>query len=69
MTTYGKLTTFDVVNGVGVIQPETGGKSLRFERTSLNWPRQSPPATNQRLSYEDSTDENGKPCAINLQPA
>lgn len=69
MTNFGKLTTFDVVNGVGIIQPETGGKTLRFERSALNWPRQAPPATNQPLSYEASTDEHGKACAINLQPA
>lgn len=65
MKNFGKVTSFDNVNGEGLIAPESGGKDLSFQRSSMSWDRNVAPATGQRLSYDLMTRE-GKTSAVNL---
>ena len=69
MANFGKITTFDVAKGAGMIQPEKGGNPLRFERSALKWDRSDDPSADQRLTYDDGKDANGNACAVNVQPA
>lgn len=69
MANFGKITTFDTANGVGMLQPEKGGDPLRFERSALTWDSEDAPKPNQRLTYEDGKDAKGNACAVKLQSA
>ena len=53
--------------GLRIILPETGGDALRFKNSAIRWGRTDSPKANQRLSYELSTNADGKACAINLR--
>lgn len=66
MKLFGTLKSFDVVQGIGSIKPETGGDDIRFENSAIQWNRAKSPQTDQRLSYELGTSKDGQPRALNL---
>lgn len=69
MKQFGIIKTFDQAKGFGVLTPEKDGRDLPFNQSALQWQRSDSPKVKQRLSYEEGTDKNGNPCAVNLQPA
>jgi cold shock CspA family protein len=67
MKYFGTVKSFDTINGLGELKPETGGDMLRFERSAFSWENDSVPAVGQRLSYDVGTTKERQPCALNLQ--
>ena len=65
MKYFGTVKSFDETLGRGSLAPETGGDSLRFERTAFSWDSGASPRVGQRLSY-DLAHTNGQPSAVNL---
>ena len=66
MKYFGTVKSFDTVEGLGEIKPETGGEMLRFERSAFTWENDSVPTVGQRLSYDIGTTQERQPCALNL---
>jgi cold shock CspA family protein len=67
VTLFGTVQSFDEAQGFGSIQPEDGGKALRFENSAIKWNRSDSPRAEQRLTYELGTGADGQPRAVNLQ--
>ena len=65
---YGKVESFDNNKGTGLITPETGGKSLPFDRAAFSWTDKLAPSVGRRLSYEVA-DKAGVHSATKLQHA
>ena len=65
---YGKVESFDIDKGTGLLTPETGGQRIAFERSAFSWENKTPPIIGQRLSYEVA-EQAGVPSAIKLQHA
>ena len=63
---FGIVQSFDKAKGFGSIQPEAGGEPLRFENSAIKWARSDHPKAEMRLTYELSSNLEGKPCAVNL---
>lgn len=66
MKLFGTLKSFDVLQGVGSITPETGGDEIRFDNSAIQWNRAKAPEPDQRLSYDLGTGKDGQPRALNL---
>ena len=67
MKLFGTIKSFDQNTGLGFIKPENGSADLRFENSAVQWGKSTSPHTDQRLSYEVGTAQDGKTCAVNLQ--
>ena len=67
MKLFGTVKSFDSAQGHGLITPEAGGETIRFNK-SATWDKSTPPTVGQRLSYEAS-QQNNQPLALNLQTA
>lgn len=68
MKLFGTVNSFDNDKGHGSIKQETGGVDLNFERSAISWDaKETPPTAGQRLSYEVGTNQDSKPCALNLK--
>ena len=67
MKYFGTVKSFDSAQGHGEITPETGGDTLRFERSGFAWVKDSVPSIGQRLSYEVGMNSDRQPRALNLQ--
>ena len=68
MKFFGTVNSFDIDQGRGSIKPETGGDNLAFERSAFSWDiKANPPKAGQRLSYDVGTNNDSKPCALNLE--
>jgi cold shock CspA family protein len=50
-----------------MIQPETSGEQLPFERSAISWGTEKLPTSGQRLSYDVGSNSERQPCAVNLQ--
>ena len=68
MKLFGTVESFDESNGFGVIKPEESSKTIRFEKSAINWENKTPPPVGKRLSYELS-EAAGETRAVNLQNA
>ena len=64
MRTKGKLTSWNDEKGFGFIEPLDGGKRV-FIHIKVFANRGLRPAINQVVTYQLSTDRQGRPCAIN----
>jgi cold shock CspA family protein len=67
MKYFGTVKSFDTQQNLGSIKPETGGDELSFDRKAFSWDGETPPTVGQRLSYDVGTNNERKPCAVNLQ--
>ena len=66
MTHYGKIKSYDIRNGTGMITPENGDEALPFARADT--PRDAPePVIDQRYGYDTRLFDGGVPQAVNLQ--
>jgi cold shock CspA family protein len=68
MKLFGTVESFDETKGQGLIKPEASGKTIRFEKSAINWENKTPPPVGKRLSYELS-ETGGETRAVNLQNA
>ena len=55
MRLSGTVKSFDKVTGRGLIEADSGGEHLVFERSGIYWNPQVPPLEGQRLTYELGT--------------
>jgi cold shock CspA family protein len=67
MKYFGTVKSFDITQGRGQIEQETGGNDLPFEKSAITWGKDVDPTLGQRLSYDVGTDPNRQRCAVNLQ--
>ena len=67
MKYFGTVKSFDNDSGHGMIKPEAAGDELGFERSAITWGTDKLPTTGQRLSYDVGSNNDRKPCAVNLQ--
>ena len=67
MKYFGTVKSFDTIKGHGEITPESGGEMLGFEPSAISWEKDNIPSVGQRLSYDDGSNEQRKPRAVNLQ--
>ena len=65
MKYFGTVKSFDITQGRGQIEQETGGNDLPFDKTAIAWGED--PTLGQRLSYDLGIDPNRQRCAVNLQ--
>lgn len=68
MRATGKIASWNNDKGFGFITPNDGGKRIFVHITALN-KRQKKPQINQPVSYNTSTDKQGRPCAIKVSRA
>jgi cold shock protein len=66
MTQYGKIKSYDIGKGAGMITPDKGGDALPFNKSDLQQQAQEP-VTDQRFGYDTRQVDGGKAHAINLQ--
>jgi uncharacterized membrane protein YsdA (DUF1294 family)/cold shock CspA family protein len=64
MRNKGKIISWNDEKGFGFILPKSGGKQVFVHISSFS-KRNKRPIINQLISYELSTDKNGRACAIN----
>ena len=67
MKYFGTVKSFDITQGRGQIEQETGGNDLPFEKSAIGWNKDIDPALGQRLSYDVGQTPERHPCALNLQ--
>ncbi|MGZ2413104.1 cold shock CspA family protein [Sphingomonas sp. F9_3S_D5_B_2] len=65
----GTVKKFDSATGLGEINPQVAGNSLRFETSAIAWDRKIQPIVGQRLSYDVGHRVDSQPWALNLQTA
>jgi len=68
MPNKGKITSWNEGKGFGFITPNDGGKRIFVHITAFS-SRQNKPQINQPVSYNTSTDKQGRPCAIKVSRA
>ena len=61
----GTVRSFDHAKGRGLIEADSGGEYLVFERSGIYLDPRVRPVEGQRLTYELGAS-NGKRCAVNL---
>lgn len=67
MKYFGTVKSFDITQGRGQIEQETGGNDLPFEKSAIAGDNDVDPTLGQRLSYDLGIDPNRRRCAVNLQ--
>lgn len=67
MKYFGTVKSFDITQGRGQIEQETGGNDLPFEKSAIAWEKNVDPTLGQRLSYDLGIDQNRQRCAVNLE--
>lgn len=65
MTYLGTVKSFDPAKGRGMIEADSGGEHLLFERSGIYSDWRVPPVVGQRLTYQLGTID-GRRCAVNL---
>lgn len=65
MRAKGKIASWNSDKGFGFITPDDGGKRIFVHITAFS-NRQKKPQINQPVSYNTSTDKQGRPCAIKV---
>jgi len=68
MRAKGKIASWNSDKGFGFITPDDGGKRIFVHITAFS-NRQKKPQINQPVSYNTSTDKQGRPCAIKVSRA
>ena len=68
MKHLGTVRSFDEANGRGMIEADSGGELLVFERCGIYLKSGALPAVGQRLAYEVGIS-GGRRCAVNLANA
>ena len=68
MRVKGKIASWNHDKSFGFITPDNGEKRIFVHITAFNR-RQNKPQTNQSVSYNTSTDKQGRPCAISVSRA
>jgi len=66
MKHLGTVKSFDETKGRGLIEADSGGEYLVFERSGIYLNPRVPPVEGQRLTYELGT-RGGQRCAVNLR--
>jgi uncharacterized membrane protein YsdA (DUF1294 family)/cold shock CspA family protein len=66
VTQRGTIVNWNDDRGFGFIRPQGGGKELFFHVSDVN-STQVRPQEQMIVSYSGSTDEQGRPCAINVR--
>jgi uncharacterized membrane protein YsdA (DUF1294 family)/cold shock CspA family protein len=65
MGVKGKIANWNDNKGYGFITPQGGGNRIFFHISSLK-NRNKRPVTSQWVSYKESSDKHGRPCAIDV---
>ena len=65
MKTKGEITSWYDKKGFGFITPEKGDKRIFFHIKAIS-NRTHRPEVNQFVTYLESTDNQGRPCAVNV---
>jgi len=65
MRYQGTVKSFDQAKGRGMIEADSGGEYLVFERSGIYSDWRVPPIVGQRLTYQLGTFE-GRRCAVSL---
>ena len=68
MRHMGTVRSFDATKGRGLIEADSGGELLAFERTGIYLNSRFSPSEGQRLTYELGIS-GGRRCAVNLTDA